>query len=118
MFNILLIGDNPEIARLTARIISRNGFNVKIITDSDEIPTLKPSLLIFDCGLSPEAGFKRYEKLIRYCFQSKILWISSNAQDEIQALEMGADDWIKKPFHMDIFIARIKKLCYKTIKIS
>lgn len=117
MADILLIGYDLEIARLTSRVIERNGFKVEIMTDPLYMPLYKPQVLIFDCDMPPRTGFEKYDKLIKKCFPAKILWVSSNEKDEISALELGADDWIKKPFHIDVFIARIKKLCRKIIRI-
>lgn len=114
MLNVLLIGDNPIITRLTSRLIERNGLDTTVWTDFFNMPKEKPDLLLFDCGISPESGFKKYKDLIEYYNRSKILWVSSEERDEIPALELGADDWIKKPFNTEVFITRIKRLCRHT----
>ena len=119
MSNVLLVGDNNEISRLLSRILTKHGFDVQIITDNNVKPDRKTDLIIFDINtaVSPEFCFSIYDRLIKMCSGAKILWISSNENDEIRALEAGADDWIKKPFHMDVFLARIRRLCKKKIII-
>lgn len=119
MPSILLIGDNTEISRLTSRILTKKGFDVNIVTDNNVVPDKNTDLIIFDINteISPEFGFSLYDNIIKTCSRAKIIWMSSNEKDEIRALEAGADDWIRKPFHMDVFIARIKRLCRKKIII-
>lgn len=116
MAAILLICDDPAIARLTSRVIERHGYNIMTMTDCSENISEKPDLIIFDCGMSPDEGLKKYNKIINICFPTKILWVSSDPADEILALEAGADDWIRKPYNVDVFLVRIKKLCKKVEK--
>ena len=111
MIHILLIAVDSEIARLASRLIKRNGFSVDIITNPDETPSVKPGLIIFDCDMSPEKGLKKYDMLLQKYLGTKILWISSDAAEEVEALECGADDWVKKPLNVDVLLARIKRLC-------
>ena len=117
MFHILLIGNNPEVAKLTSKLIKRSGFDTEIILEPQEVPETKPDLLIFDCDLPPFEGMEKYRKILRLYRQSKILWISSDPTEEVGALELGADDWMKKPLNVEVLIARIKKLCKNTLKI-
>ena len=119
MSNVLLIGDNNEISRLLSRILTKQGFYVQVITDNNALPDRKEDLIIFDINtsVSPEFCFSIYDRILKMNSEAKILWVSSNENDEIRALEAGADDWIKKPFHMDVFLARIRRLCRKKIII-
>lgn len=110
MYHILLISDNKEVARLTSRMLKKNGYEVSICTTCDDIPDTSVSLLMFDCDITPRDGFRKYRDVIKHFRSAQILWISSHAEDEIEALEIGCDEWIKKPYHVEVFLARIKNL--------
>ena len=118
MNSILLVGHIQEVDEMTSKLLKRNGYMVHIIQDEKDLNGFNPDVIIMDCDLSPKDGFEKYNSLIQKLLPAQILWLSSNADDEINALEFGADDWIKKPFHLEIFLARIQKLCRKSAKLS
>lgn len=110
MHHILLISDNKEVARLTSRMLKKNGYQVSIYSACDKLPDSSVSLLMFDCEISPKDGFREYYNVMRQYRSALILWVSSHADDEIEALEIGCDEWIKKPYNVQVFLARIKNL--------
>lgn len=112
MNRILLIGNNREVDSMTIKILRRNGYFAYLLGDT---LVEKPNLIIIDCEMSPKEGFKKYQTIINNLFPTSILWISSEEKDEIDALEYGADDWIKKPYHIEVLLARIKKLCKRSV---
>ena len=118
MNTILLVGHIKEVDEMTSRLLKRNGYRVQVLQDEKDSINMNPDLIIMDCDLTPKEGFERYKSVIQNLLPVQILWISSNPDDEINALEFGADDWIKKPFHLEILLARIQKLCKKSAKFS
>ena len=110
MKNIVWIGNNLQVDTLMAKLLRRNGYMVQIATTQNSV-TFHPDLIILDCDLTPYEGFQKYDGWIQSWLPAKILWISSNEDDEIKALEFGADEFIKKPYHVEVLLARIGKLC-------
>lgn len=119
MSNILLVGDNSETSRLLSRILTKQGFNVQLLTDNNSTPDNQTDVIIFDLSSSssPEFCFYIYDEIIKKCSRAKILLLSSNENDEIRALEAGADDFIKKPINIDVFLVRVRSLCKKKLII-
>ena len=111
---ILLVADQPEMAKLTTRIMERNGYEVETITEPDARVITKPELIIFDCNLQPRTGLSKFHKIVGDYPTAKILWVSSKEEEEVEALEAGADDWIRKPFPMESLMARMRNLCKRS----
>ena len=110
MCRVLYVGSEPTLADLASRIIKKYGYDVSYITSLAEKICFKPDLILFDCDMSPAFGLEKYKSIITRFSDAAILWISSSENDEVQALEAGADDWVKKPLKMDVLLARMKKL--------
>lgn len=108
MKNVLLIGNNKEVDTLTAKLLARYGYDVCM---ASEYTSGNPDLILIDCDLSPKVGFEKYAKWIDQWQAAKILWISNEEEDEVRALEFGADDFMKKPYHFEVLLARMSKLC-------
>lgn len=110
MCNVLFIGNDSIVAEMTSKIIEKHGYNVSYITKCTDSVTIEPDLILFDCDMSPVPGFKRYKELLNQYRSAKVIWISPSGDDEVSALEAGADDWIRKPLKIDVLIARLNKL--------
>lgn len=110
MCDVLFISNDRGVADLTSKIIEKYGYHVVCMTKKTEEPAKKPDLILFDCNMTPETGFEVYQDLLQRNPIAKILWISSEEDDEISALEAGADDFMRKPIKMDVLIARLNSL--------
>ncbi|MGE0754045.1 MAG: response regulator transcription factor [Alphaproteobacteria bacterium] len=109
---VLIIEDEPPIRKLLT--ITLEGNNYKVV-DADNgregarlVASVKPELVILDLGL-PDMDGKEVIASIREWSQVPIIVCSVRNDDSeiISALDLGADDYVTKPFNPDILLARI-----------
>jgi two-component system KDP operon response regulator KdpE len=110
---VLVIEDEPPIRKLFNIFLENAGFKVIECDNAKEgmrlAASVKPELLLLDLGL-PDLDGKDVIKSIREWSQVPIIVCSVRDADGevIQALEMGADDYVTKPFNPDVLLARIQ----------
>ena len=115
---ILLVEDNLVLAKGLEYSLEQNGFTVIYVTNIEKTKLLlqnkKPNLIILDISLPDGNGFELYKNDIK---DKKIPTIFLTAKDEeddiVKGLELGADDYITKPFSTRELIARINKILLK-----
>ncbi len=124
---VLLVEDNDMVAKGLSYSLKQNGFEVQRKIDvRNTISFLeenKPDIIILDISLPDGNGFELYEKHIK---KTKIPTIFLTAKDEeddiVKGLEIGAEDYITKPFSTKELIARMNKILSRgknqTIKIQ
>lgn len=110
---ILFIEDELPIRKLLTITLEAHGFK-PIDAENGQmgvrmVASVKPDLILLDLGL-PDIDGTEAIKQIREWSQTPIIVCSVRSEDSdvIKALELGADDYITKPFNPDILIARIK----------
>ncbi|MFT5098403.1 MAG: two-component system OmpR family response regulator [Planctomycetaceae bacterium] len=119
--NILIVDDDERICRLLERYLSQNGFSVKSIQSGAmveaAIAEVNPSLLLLDLGLPGEHGFDvaRKVRAIDPKIGIVILTGSTDGIDQIVGLELGADDYIAKPFDERQLLARIRSVLRRVV---
>lgn len=115
---ILIVEDEPDIIRLVKLYLENSGFRTACAHSGTEALTLvqseKPDLVILDLMLPEIDGIDVCKKL-RNAPETALLPIimltaKSDESDTIVGLELGADDYIAKPFSPKALIARIKAL--------
>ncbi|MAM86836.1 response regulator [Allohahella sp. A8] len=112
---ILVVDDDAEIRELLTRYLNKNGFDVESLEDgaelSQQVRRWKPDLLILDIMLPGEDGLAICHRL-RKESDLPVLMLTANAEetDRIVGLEMGADDYLAKPFNPRELLARIKAI--------
>ena len=112
---VLIIDDDEVIAQSTAEYF--NMFDVKsaYVTGYDEaVEFLEKnlvSLLLLDINLGDRSGFELCRK-VRENYDMPILFISARSSDDdvLIALNIGGDDYIKKPFTLSILLAKVKTI--------
>ncbi len=111
--HILVVDDDPQIRLLVSRFLQRNGFRVSIAPDGrvmEEIMTRSPvDLIILDVMLPGESGFDLCRKA-RLTTQVPIIMLTARGDegDRISGLEVGADDYVTKPFSSRELLARVR----------
>lgn len=110
---ILIVEDDKYISNFIAVSLEKQHYDV-IVADSAAsglfmFQTHHPDLVLLDLGLGDRDGLEIIEEL-RSFSEIPILVVSARAQEKekIQALDLGANDYITKPFHMGELMARIR----------
>lgn len=114
-YNCLIVDDEKELAQMTCEYF--NLFDVASIwTDSvkgceELLAEHTVEILLLDINLQEESGFALCKK-IRETSDIPILFISARQSDEdiLVALNIGGDDYIKKPFSLNILLAKVKAM--------
>jgi DNA-binding response OmpR family regulator len=112
---ILVVEDQPEMRKLLRALLSRKGYEVHLAADAESglrmLDEIDPHLVMLDVRL-PEMDGLSFCKLARVDHDLPILMVSGlgDALDRVQGLEMGADDYLPKPFHEGELMARVDAL--------
>ncbi|PKK40678.1 hypothetical protein ABB02_00011 [Clostridiaceae bacterium JG1575] len=119
MHRILIVEDDPTIARELKEELTHWGFEVLVIQEFHdvlkEVQAAKPQLVLMDIKLPVHNGF-HWTQEIRKSSQVPILFLSSRSDniDIVTAIQMGADDFIPKPFSMSVAVAKIQAILRRT----
>lgn len=114
--HILVVDDDEEIRALLDEYLSKMGFVVSTVNDGEEMRDYiaqhsYPDLLLLDVMLPGEDGFSLCQYVRKHSNVPIIMLTAvSDEADQIVGLEIGADDYIAKPFSPRQLIARIKAL--------
>jgi two-component system KDP operon response regulator KdpE len=110
---ILLIEDEPEIRRLLRTTLPPQGFRVyEAVSGKEglaEAQSRNPDVILLDLGL-PDVDGTEIIKLIRSWTTTPIIVLSARDQErvKVEALDLGADDYVTKPFGVDELLARMR----------
>ena len=116
---ILIVDDDNNIAELISLYLTKECFETKIVNDGElalkEFQTFRPNLILLDLML-PDLSGEEVCARIRQQSRVPIIMLTAKSEvfDRIQGLEMGADDYIVKPFEMKELIARINAVLRRT----
>lgn len=119
MFKILIVEDEPKMRELILENIEKWGFKGYYIQDfnnvMEDFAKYEPHLVLMDINLTAYDGFYWCGK-IREVSKVPIIFISSRNtnMDIIMAVNMGGDDFIQKPFSLDVLMAKINALLRRT----
>jgi two-component system response regulator RstA len=114
-WHILIVEDDQRLAELTRDYLQANGLAVSIEGDGGRaaarILKEQPDLVILDLMLPGEDGFSICRK-VRDQYDGPILMLTARTDDmdQVQGLEMGADDYVCKPVRPRLLLARIRAL--------
>lgn len=113
MHTIMIVEDDTKIAELLQSHIQKYGDEGVVVTDFlhvlDQFKKVVPQLVLLDVNLPSYDGYY-WCRQIRTISTCPIIFISarSGEMDQVMALESGADDYITKPFHYEIVMAKIR----------
>lgn len=113
MHRIMICEDDPKLAELLRANIEKHGYETGVVRDFDRVleffKAYDPHLVLMDVNLPRYDGFY-WCRQIRTVSRCRILFISAQAgeMDQVMALEYGGDDYITKPFHMAVVMAKIR----------
>ncbi|WP_028777087.1 response regulator transcription factor [Shimazuella kribbensis] len=115
MYTIYIVEDERKIAEAICSYLEPYGYHIHIVQDFTailkEFETVNPQLLILDINLPYQNGY-HICKLIRERSSIPILMLSarSSEMEQVLGMENGADDYMLKPFHLEVLHAKIKAL--------
>jgi DNA-binding response OmpR family regulator len=113
--NILIVEDEPALQDVLAYNLTRQGYSVAIVGDGSaaiqQARSQSPDLIVLDILLPIMDGFEVC-RIIRQEMSVPILMLTAKDDeiDRVIGLELGADDYLTKPFSMREFLARVKAL--------
>ena len=116
---ILLVDDDPNISRLVQLYLEKEGFEVRSADRGDdalsEFRKLPPDLMLLDVMLPGMDGWQVL-KAIRKTSTIPIIMLTAKDEtfDKVLGLELGADDYITKPFDTKELVARVKAVLRRT----
>ena len=116
---ILIVDDEPQIVRALSTNLRADGFEIETSADGlaalDRAATWEPDLIILDLGLPDIDGVEVIRRL-RGWSQVPVIVLSARdgRSDKVEALELGADDYVNKPFAIEELLARLRATLRRT----
>jgi len=109
---VLVVDDEPAIVRAVRANLGRHGFRVDTAANAQEAlehAQARPDLILLDLGLPDGDGLSLIQT-IREQSDTPIIVLSARGaeRDKVRALDLGADDYLTKPFGLDELYARIR----------
>lgn len=110
---ILVVDDEPQIVRALRTGLKARGYDVRSASDGESALNLvaseSPDVIILDLSMSPIDGFEVVRRVREWSpVPIIVLSVREGEQDKVTALDLGADDYLVKPFGMDELLARIR----------
>ena len=113
---VVVVEDDPSIADLVDTYLRRDGFRVYLAPDGETaLKTIKdrqPKLLILDLGLPGQIDGIEVCRQVRSCSDIPIIMLTARDDelDRVLGLELGADDYVTKPFSPRELVARVRAI--------
>ena len=111
---VLVVDDEPHLLRALAMNLSGRGYDVSTASSATvalaQIRRQPPDLLVLDLGLPDLDGLDVIREVREYGPELPIIVLSarSGSPDKVAALDLGAVDYVTKPFNMDELLARLR----------
>ncbi|KAA0679771.1 response regulator [Roseomonas genomospecies 6] len=111
---VLVVDDEPPIRRFLRTTLTAQGYDITEAEDGaaalEEVRRRPPDLLVLDLGLPGVGGLEVIRRLRADGVAAPIIVLSSRTDEagKVEALDLGADDYVTKPFGMDELLARIR----------
>ncbi|KHD35354.1 transcriptional regulator [Clostridium acetobutylicum] len=119
MYKILIIEDDKKLAEFTEEYLKRYNYEVFKIFDfkkvEEEFEKINPELVLLDVNLPYYDGFNLC-RIFRRKSKAPIIFMSARSSEieQIRGLEMGADDYITKPFSFELLLAKVQASIRRT----
>jgi len=114
--HILIVEDEQKIAAFIRRGLMENGFVVDVAEDGEQgleyALGRKMDLIILDVALPKRDGWSLISELRSANVQSPVLFLTArdSVPDRVKGFDLGADDYLTKPFHLSELLARVRSL--------
>ncbi len=123
MASVLLVEDDETIRRLVLFALHQGGMEVEVAADGASalaaFATRRPDLVVLDLLLPDIDGFEVCRRM-RQLAPTPILMLTALAQEDhvVRGFELGADDYLTKPFSVRVFLARVEALLRRSSQQS
>ena len=120
---ILLVDDEPELLEQIRQVLVQQNYTVDTALDGSEaldtIYTEPYDLILLDVMLPKKDGFTVLREIRMEKIRTPVLMLTArgNIEDKIQGLDLGADDYLAKPFSMAELLARIRALLRRSSEL-
>lgn len=117
--NVLVVEDEQTLAMIIKDTLEQKDFSIHLATDGQEglrkFFELRPDVLVADVMMPKMDGFEMVRRIRQADRQTPILFLTARSaiNDVVEGFELGANDYLKKPFGMQELIVRIKALTGK-----
>ncbi len=117
---ILLVDDEPSIVQLARKYLERENFRIESVGDGiaalETVKRINPAMVVLDVMLPKLDGFEVCRRLCGEKNPVAILMLTARDEDidRILGLELGADDYLTKPFNPHELVARVKAILRRT----
>ncbi len=114
--NILLVEDDPRISAVVSQALTEEGHHVDALSDGllaqEQLLSMPYNLAVLDLMVPERDGFEilRYVRQARSSVPILVLSARDSMADVVRALDLGADDYVTKPFHLDMLLARVRSV--------
>jgi two-component system, OmpR family, response regulator len=122
--HILIVDDDPEVRELVARIMAEDGYRVSQAPDTRsaqrQLEGEKVDLMVLDLMLPGKDGLTFCRELRGEGVTTPIIMLTAKGDDfdRVLGLEMGADDYLPKPFHSRELLARIRAVLRRSDSVN
>jgi two-component system, OmpR family, KDP operon response regulator KdpE len=112
---ILVVDDEHSIRRAVGRALTARSYDVQLATDGEEalsmVAAFQPDLVVLDLNLPALDGLSVCRQLRAWSpVPILVLSVREDEADKVAALDLGADDYLTKPFGIDELLARVRAL--------
>lgn len=114
---LLIAEDDPEMQKILKLYLQREGYLVYVVSDGraavDFLTETAVDLVLLDWMMPVQNGIETLKEIRRLNLPVKVLMLTAKGanEHEITGLSCGADDYLRKPFDIQVLLLRIKKLC-------
>ena len=121
---VLLVEDELTLAMIIKDTLEENGFTIHTASDGEEglhlFFELRPDMLVADVMMPKMDGFEMVRRIRQTDKQTPVLFLTARSaiNDVVEGFELGANDYLKKPFGMQELIIRIKALMGKAFSFT
>ena len=122
--NILIVEDDKPLQKYLKELLLDNGYSVSLASDgveaSEHLEKVEPDLVVLDLGLPKMSGESVCREIRERFPQIRIIILTAkdSASDIVQGLQLGADDYMTKPFDVSELRARINALARRQLRNS
>ena len=112
---VLVVDDEPQIRHAVRRALQARGYDVALAAAGEqaleEAEDVAPDLVVLDLNLPTIDGFEVCRRLREWtAVPILVLSVREDESDKVRALDLGADDYLTKPFGVDELLARVRAL--------